>query len=120
MPSLQEAGEGDCGQAGCRGETRRRACKWEGGLNMATIVKVTPNTGSPMKEVWAFVSRDKEGRENAIGCTLGPLGATPMITGNPDTLKIFKPLVAEVREAAKGVQTIHLLHFTNREEIEEW
>ncbi len=87
---------------------------------MTTVVEVPPNTGPPMKEVWVFVSRDKDGKENAIGCVMGPLGATPMITGNSDTLKIFKRLARETQLACEGVQTIHLLRFTNREEIEEW
>jgi len=86
-----------------------------------SAVTLTPNTGPPMKEVWAFVSRDKEGRENVIGGVLGGgLGSIQLITGNPDTLKIFTRLAKEVEAAAAGVQTIHLLHFTNREEIEEW
>lgn len=90
-------------------------------MRNGTVVNITPNTGPPVTQVWAFVSRDAEGRENVIASVLGSLGSTPMMTGNPKTFELFKQLVADVRKDLEaGGQTIHLLHFTGRTEITEW
>jgi hypothetical protein len=88
---------------------------------MSIYVEKTPNDGPPIREVWAFVTRDTAGRENVIASILGILGSTPLITGNARTFEIFKRLAVEVRTELAGTdQTVHLLHFSNREEIEKW
>jgi hypothetical protein len=81
-----------------------------------------PNTGPPMKEMWAFVSRDREGRENAIAMGVVGVGMTQFVTGNAKTLALFKTLVLEHLEELErgGEQTIHLLRFTKREELDGW
>jgi hypothetical protein len=85
------------------------------------FVEVTPNTGPPIKEIFAFVSRDASGQENVIGGTVPGLGMIQLMTGNPKTFETFKRLVAEARPGLEaGGQTIHLLHFSNREEILKW
>lgn len=83
-----------------------------------TVVMNPPNTCDPVERVWMFVSRDKLGKENACGF-VSALGPTPMITGNPAVLESFKILAREIASVDSG-KTIHLLSFTNREELEGW
>ena len=85
---------------------------------MSVFVEYSPNTGPMMKEVWVFVTRDAEGRENAIAGNIGMLGMTQMMTGNPKTFQLFKRIVEEARpQLEKNGQSVHLLKFTRREEI---
>jgi hypothetical protein len=82
----------------------------------------TPNDGPPLQEVWAFIARDAEGRENTLGGFIFP-STTPLqlMTGNPKTFQLFKTYALEARRYLEGTgKTIHLLHFTTRTEIEEW
>jgi hypothetical protein len=83
-----------------------------------TVLMNPPNTGASVERVWMFVSRDELGKENVCGF-ITALGATPMITGNPDKLENFKILAREIAATATG-KTIHLLTFSNREELEGW
>ena len=79
------------------------------------------NTAPAMTDVWVFVSRDKDGQENVVGSTFAAMGQQPMMTGNPKILKLFKKHMEEARDQlkkSKADQSIHLLHFSNREEIE--
>jgi hypothetical protein len=86
-----------------------------------TIVLTPPNTAPPVERVWMFVSRDEEGRENVCGSLMGALDSQPLMTGNPRVLELMKPFAQELAEACAGTgRTIHLLCFTNREELEDW
>lgn len=88
--------------------------------NTPSII-VPPNTGPPIEKVWMFISRDKEGHENVCGGYMGALGTQPMITGNPRVLEIMRPIAAFLAEESEPLgRTIHLLEFTNRQEITEW
>lgn len=92
-----------------------------GGYRMSeTIVLTPPNTAPPVERVWMFVSRDEEGRENVCGSLIGSLGTQPLMTGNPRVLELMKPFARELEEACPAGRTIHLLCFTNREELEDW
>ena len=84
-------------------------------------VNYIPNTGPTLREIYVFVSRDADGQENAIAGNIGMLGMTQMITGNPQTFELFRSIVTTARGEleAKG-QTIHLLKFTGREEVQDW
>jgi hypothetical protein len=86
-----------------------------------TIVLTPPNTAPPVERVWMFVSRDEEGRENVCGVLMGPLGQQPLMTINPRVFELMKVAARELEEACQGTgRTIHLLCFTNREELEDW
>ena len=78
------------------------------------------NTAPPMTEVWAFVSRDRDGNENIVGSLAGPMGVQPFLTGNRQVFGLFLELVREMRAQLPpdSPQTLHLLHFTNREELD--
>ncbi len=70
-----------------------------------------------------WVSRDAEGRENVIGVHLPGVGWQPLITGNKRIMELMASSAREFKREAQSKnlsQTIHLLHFTNREDIEEW
>jgi hypothetical protein len=84
------------------------------------IVATPPNDGPPVDCVWMFVSRDEQGRENVCGSLMGYLGTQPMITGNPRTLELMTTLAREMRKQLPPDRTMHLLKFTNREEVENW
>lgn len=90
-------------------------------MSDAPIVLHVANTAPPVREVWMFVSRDRDGQENTLGSVIGALGTQPLITGNPRVLEIFKAAAVRVREEMKkhpeAGQTIHLLRFTQREEV---
>ena len=76
-----------------------------------------PNTHPRMEAYYVFMSRDEAGQENVMGCLMGVLGMQPLATGNLRVLEAFK---IEARRAAaelKGKQTIHLVRFSNREDI---
>lgn len=86
-----------------------------------TVVLIPANDGPPMERVWAFVSRDTEGHENVCGIVMHPLGTQPMITGNPRVLEIMKGIARDIANDSKMTdRTIHLLSFTQREEVEGW
>jgi hypothetical protein len=73
-----------------------------------------------MEKIWVFVSRDKEDKENVCGSLSGALGKQPLMTGNAKTLELMKPLARALAAAAPPDKTIHLLTFSNREEVTEW
>lgn len=86
-----------------------------------TLVITPPNDAPPVECVWMFVSRDKEGRENVCGSLMGDLGVQPLMTGNRRIFQMFKPLARQLAAEAESCgRTIHLVRFTNREEVEEW
>lgn len=89
---------------------------------MSDVIVLTPaNDAPPVERVWMFVSRDAEGRENVCGSVMGPLGTQPLMTGNPRVLEKMKTFAAEISRQLEGTgRTIHLLSFSNREEIEGW
>ena len=88
---------------------------------MKTTIHHTPNTGPKIEQIWAFISRDRNGKENVIGGHVGVLGLTPLMTGNPRTFEVFRSIVEPVREELEAAgQTVHLIRFTIREEIVEW
>jgi hypothetical protein len=88
---------------------------------MEIQIERAPNDGPALKEVWAFVSRNDAGQENVIGAELPFLGMTALMTGNPKTFKLFEGLVRDARaELEAAGQTIHLLRFSRREEVEGW
>lgn len=88
---------------------------------MSAKVFHIPNDGPAIREIWAFVSRDSVGRENVIAGTLPIIGMTPLMTGNPKTFEIYKRIVRDALEQLEaGGQTIHLLRFTERQEVEPW
>jgi hypothetical protein len=92
-------------------------------MKVDSVVLKPPNDGPPMERVWAFVSRDAQGHENVCGVVLGPTGAQPLITGNPRVLEQFKGIAREIALATSNTndgRTIHLLSFSNREEVEGW
>jgi hypothetical protein len=83
------------------------------------VVLNPPNSGPRMREVWAFVSRDALGRENVLGANFGGGEMVALMTGNPRMFEIFARYVLEFQVLLEaGDKTIHLLHFTNREEID--
>lgn len=85
------------------------------------IILRQPNDAPPVDRVWMFVSRDSAGRENVIGSLIGYLGTQPLMTGNLKTLELMKPLAAAVAKQCEGSgQSIHLLCFTTREEVQGW
>lgn len=88
-------------------------------IDMAVIAE--KNNAPPVERVWMFVSRDAQGRENVCGSLMGELGVQPLMTGNPRILEIMKPLAARAASLCEGSgQTLHLLCFTQREEVEGW
>jgi hypothetical protein len=88
---------------------------------MTDIVLTPPNDAPPVDRVWMFVSRDAAGQENVCGMLMGPLGSQPLMTGNPRVLELMKPAARMLEEASAGTgRTIHLLCFTQREEMEGW
>lgn len=93
-------------------------------MRVETVVLRPPNDGPPMERVWAFVSRDAAGHENVCGVVMGPMGQQPLITGNPRVLEQFKEIAREIAKATAAEvddgRTVHLLSFSNREEIEGW
>jgi hypothetical protein len=85
------------------------------------ILLTPPNTAPPVERVWMFVSRDAVGQENVCGSLFGELGTQPLMTGNAKILEMMKPHARAIAEQCKGTdRTIHLLSFTNREEIGDW
>jgi hypothetical protein len=85
------------------------------------IVETPPNDAPAMDEVWVWVSRDKEGRENVCGSLIGSIGTQPLMTGNPRIFELMRPLAQELRAHAEATgRTIHLLRFSARQEIPEW
>jgi hypothetical protein len=87
----------------------------------AVKLDVPPNTGDRMEKVWVFISRDAEGRENVCGSLMGPMGAQPLMTGNPKILELMKPIARDMALANEHTgRTIHLICFSNREEIVGW
>lgn len=90
---------------------------------MESIIDMPPNTGPKMTEIWAFVSRDQQGRENVCGASLGAPGSfdmQPLMSGNPKIIEIMKPIAKVLQQHLPAGRTIHLLRFTNREEIQDW
>lgn len=88
---------------------------------MIDAIVVPPNTEPPVQRVWMFVSRDEAGRENVCGVLMGSLGSQPLMTGNPRVLEMMKPAARMLAKESVGTgRTIHLLSFTNREELEDW
>lgn len=82
------------------------------------IIVRAPTKGPKMEQMWAFISRDPEGHENAIAMGVPGIGMTQLVTGNPKTFALFKELVAKHKDELElGGQTIHLLWFRNREEL---
>ena len=82
-----------------------------------------PNDGQGYDQVWAFISRDQDGKENVCGSLMGELGTQPLMTGNPRVLELMKPMaraMARQLQANGSNLTIHLVKFTTREEIEDW
>lgn len=86
-----------------------------------TVILTPANDAPPIECVWMFVSRDEQGRENVCGSLMGYLGTQPLMTGNPRILEKFKPVARKIAASAeRSGRTIHLLRFTNREEVEGW
>ncbi len=87
------------------------------------IVVTPPNDGDGYNQVWAFISRDQDGKENVCGSLMGELGTQPMMTGNPKVLKLMTPMAQAMARQLKtsgSKLTIHLVRFSKREEIEGW
>lgn len=85
------------------------------------IVLTPPNDAPPVKRVWMFVSRDKEGRENVCGSLMGELGIQPLMTGNKRVLKLMMPGALALAKECQGTdRTIELLVFTCRKEVVDW
>ena len=82
------------------------------------LIDYAPNTGPPLTEVYAFISRDASGRENTIGHFFQGTGMVQLMTGNPTTFALFRDIVRKaLPDLEANGQTVHLLKFTTREEV---
>jgi hypothetical protein len=77
-----------------------------------------PNTLPPPQEIFAFDSRDPEGKEAICGFE-SDWGMTAMVTCDKKLLEMVYAPQARRLKALEGTtgKTIHLLRFTSREEI---
>lgn len=75
-----------------------------------------PPNIAPVTEIFAVVSRDREGKEGICATLLPGLGSIPALTGRENLARL---LLQKCREDMKGKtdKTIHLIRFINREEI---
>lgn len=85
-----------------------------------TLIDIPGNTNPPVERVYAFVSRDPQGREHICGCLMGVLGMQPMVTADVGLLIRMTEEAHTLRDNMPKEYSIHLLSFTNREEIEGW
>ncbi len=75
-----------------------------------------PGNTTKMKEIYIFVSRDKDGNEGIVGANIGKnREMMAMVTSETKNLPAMKKVVSKIPH--RTGKTIHLLKFTTREEL---
>lgn len=76
-----------------------------------------PTNKNPVKQLYAFVSRDSDGNEGILAFGDESPGI-PLVTSDMDSVHVMKKAAKFAKQFA-GNKTIHLLAFTARIELEE-
>jgi hypothetical protein len=75
-----------------------------------------PNTQGEIRECWAFVSRDSDGKEGVVGSIVGTLGMQPLMSSSWARIESFMPYAHKIREMSPF--EVKLVKFIKYEEVD--